>query len=172
MRVFRCLFVWLKKNCVSILLLFLIPIVDTLFLFCFLAKSFNYQTGLLFLLQITSLISATTASVGATILFYKSHKDVEKIEMYRILIVVFSLSNHLIVELLLLRDDFDLITKYVITSLLLFCSIVLVVLVVNTYRSVDEYRKDRELNFNKLEANHIKNMNSENVGGNNYNVGD
>lgn len=168
-------FEYCKQFIALILLLYLIPIVDIIFNFCFLAKDFTYQSWLLFFLNVTSLLAGTTASVAASLLFYKNHKDVEKIETNRIIIVVLSLSIHLIVELLLIKEDFNIIARYFITIILLVITLVLVWFVIRYYKSIDNHRKGMdkiafESLMSKKEMNDIKNTNKANVDGDNYNV--
>ena len=170
----KSVYEFIKPYIVLILLLYLIPLVDLFFLFCYLSKDFSAKSVLLFLLQFSSLISATTASVAASLLFYKNHKDAEKIQTNRIIIVVLSLSFHLIIELLLLKDDFNLIVKYVLSSILLLASLVLLFFVIKYYKSIDDYRKDRDEIANQIitieEMRHIKDTENGNVDGDDFNL--
>lgn len=171
---FKKAYDFIKPYISLILLLYLIPLVDMVFLFCYLSKDFSAMSVLLFLLQFTSLISATTASVAASLLFYKNHKDVEKIQTNRIIIVVLSLSFHLIIELLLLKEDFNLVAKYVLSFMLLFASLILLSFVIKYYKSIDDYRKDIDEFANKVitseEMKRIKTTENGIVDGDEYNL--
>ena len=170
----KSLYDFLKPYIALILLLYLIPIVDSIFLFCYLSRDFSPDSVLLFILRLASLISATTTSVAASLLFYKKHKDVEKIQTNRTIIVVLSLSFHLIIEILLLKDDFNLIAKYILSSLLLVFSVILLCFVIKYYKSIDDFRKDRdeiaERFLSSEEMKRIKSTENGNVDGDDYNL--
>lgn len=132
---------------ITTLILYLIPIVDLVFLIVFLTYNSTIDNIVTTLLQFTSLIASTSVSVAASILFYKNFDKIDQIISYRIIIIVFSLSIHIIVETLLIRTDVVLTAKIIFLIVLFAFSVFLAFLVVKYYRAIDTHRKTIEKNF-------------------------
>lgn len=131
---------------ITTLVLYLIPIVDLIFLLVFLTHNATADNIITTLLQFTSLIASTSVSVAASILFYKNFDKIDQIITYRIIIIVFSLSIHIIIEALLIRADITLSAKIVFLVILFIFTILMAFLVVRYYRAIDSHRKTIEKN--------------------------
>ena len=121
------------------ILLYLIPIVDTLVLLIFLFQQYSTDQLLIFVLSLTSLISASSVSIAATILYFGYFKDNERVTENKIIGIVFSLSIHLIIEVLLLKTELNIIVKAAASIVLLILSILFAIFIFKNYRIVNDY---------------------------------
>ena len=129
----------LKQGSKLAILLYLVSIVDALVLLIFLLQDYSNEKLFIFLINCASLISSSSVSIAATILYFNYFKDNERVTENKIIGIVFSLSIHLTIELLILRTELSSAVKAGLGIFLLVLSFVFAIFIFKNYQLANKY---------------------------------